>query len=76
MAESRFKIILTDLSNNKNKYKPLHLGFKKINYTSSGLGKFSLAFVITWWNFRLTIAHDEPKLGAISNAGNALERKG
>lgn len=72
MAESRFKIILTDLNNNKKKYKPLHLGFKKINYTSSGLRKFSLASVITWWNFRLTIAHNEPKVEAISNTGNAL----
>lgn len=76
MAESRFKIILTDLSNNKNKYKRLHLGFKKINYISSGLGRSGLALVITSWNFRLTIAHDEPKLEAISNTGNALEKKG
>lgn len=76
MAESRFKIILTDLSNNKNKYKHLHLGFKKINYTSSGLGQSGLALVITSWNFRLTIARDEPKLEAISNTGDALEKKG
>lgn len=39
MAESRFKIILTDLSNNKDKYKLLHLGSKKkksIVYTVDG----------------------------------------